>query len=306
MEIKELPDFRRDWNIADKNIDILEYVVHVADKFHPSFDGFDFVPSYDPITFNERYIERALTVQQRYERACSMGLTCSFEEYQQKQQYPFVLDADFKDRYSDEQLQNTIKAYGLDVSKLWYLIVYVNDYVKDLCVNAYKLDKPLLDELNTIKEGLSDASEIVLKSKGKKIYSTQKKAVIEILEKSLLQLINNYDNERDGLRTVNFNESETIEMSYRQYKFAEMMLYFLKDKKGKLQPNTHCKVYREKHFFVSMLLYVVGLYSDNTLSAKNKWYEPWYNDKENRNLSNLVKNYKNREFPHSVGKIYWK
>lgn len=63
MEIKELPDFRRDWNIADKNIDLLEYVVHVADKFHPSFDGFDFVPSYDPITFNDRYIERALTVQ---------------------------------------------------------------------------------------------------------------------------------------------------------------------------------------------------------------------------------------------------
>ena len=36
MEIRELPDFRHDWNIMfqEDNLDLLEYVVDVANKFH--------------------------------------------------------------------------------------------------------------------------------------------------------------------------------------------------------------------------------------------------------------------------------
>ena len=47
---------------------------------------------------------------------------------------------------------------------------------------------------------------------------------------------------------------------------------------------------------------VTGAKDEET--AKNKWYEPYYNDKTNRNLSLLVARYKNREFPHSVPQIY--
>ena len=63
-------------------------------------------------------------------------------------------------------------------------------------------------------------------------------------------------------------------------------------------------VFKEKHFFVSMLLYVVGLYAEDEETAKKKWYEPFYNDKDNRNLSFLVANYKKRKFPNSTPKIY--
>ena len=86
----------------------------------------------------------------------------------------------------------------------------------------------------------------------------------------------------------------------------DMMLYFLKDKKGKNPPHTIEMVFKEKHFFVSMLLYVVGLYAEDEETARKKWYEPYYNNKDNRNLSNLVRNYKNRKFPNSAPKIYWK
>ncbi len=103
---------------------------------------------------------------------------------------------------------------------------------------------------------------------------------------------------------LNPEERINIDKSYRQYKFAEMLLYFLKDKKGVNPPNAKEKVYKEKHFFISMLLYVVGLYDEDEETAKNKWYEPYYNEKENRNLSNLVRNYKNRKFKNSAPKIY--
>ena len=329
MEIKELPDFRNEWQVMhkDNNLELLEYVVAVANKFHSSFDGFDIYPSNDPMTFNNRYIESTLDLRGRYERKRSMGgfEDCSWEEYEKNYSDRGVLDTSFLDKYLDKQLQNTIMAYGLDVSKFWYLLLYVNDYVKDTCVNAHKEgNTPLLDEVNEMNEKLSEATEVVFKKDGKETFSTDRQATVDILKIAMQHFIHDYNNiienpdenvserlKEIGLDDVisnsyswSLHESVTIDLSYRQYKFAEMMLYFLKDKKGITPPNVREKVYKEKNFFVSMLLYVVGLYSEDEETAKNKWYEPYYNDKTNRNLSLLVARYKNREFPHSVPQIY--
>ncbi|MBR5842220.1 MAG: hypothetical protein IKY64_06390 [Bacteroidaceae bacterium] len=329
MKIKELPDFKRDWNIMfkDNNHDLLEYVIEVANKFHPSFDGIDFSQSTDPMTFNNRYIESRLDLRERYDRMRAMGFLKDYcwETYEKNYADRGILDASFLNKFLDEQLQNTIMAYGLDVSKFWYLLLYVNDYVKDTCVNAFKVGAPLLDELNEMNEKLSDTTEVIFKKDGKKKFSTDRKEVVNILKIAMRHFIHDYNNivenpdvnirerlKEIGLdnviynsRCLNWNEFVTIDMSYQQYKFAEMMLYFLKDKKGTTPPLIKEKIYKEKNFFVSMLLYVVGLYSEDEETAKTKWYEPYYNDKDNRNLSYLVAKYKNRKFPHSSPKIYW-
>lgn len=331
MKIKELPDFRHDWNIMfqEGNLDLLEYVVDVANKFHPYFDGQDISQSEDPIIFNDRYIESTLDLRGRYDRMRSMGWLkdCSWEDFEMNNSNAGILDTSFREKFMDKQLQNTIAAYGLDVSKFWYLILYVNDYVKDTCVGAYKVGTPLIEDLNEMNEKLSEASEITFTEGGKKKFSTDRKEVIDVLRLAMQHFINDYNNIvenpdekiRERLKaigldnvihnasTLHLHESVTIDLSYRQYKFAEMMLYFLKDKKGKNPPHTTEMVFKEKHFFVSMLLYVVGLYAeDDEEIARKKWYEPYYNDKDNRNLSNLVRNYKNRKFPNSAPKIYWK
>lgn len=330
MEIQELLDFKRDWNIAfkDNNIDLLEYVVDVANKFHPLFDGIDFSPSNDPMIFNNRYIESNLNLRERYNRMCSMGYFKDYsrEEYEKNNTKTPPLDTSFREKYLDTQLQNTIAAYGLDVSKFWYLILYVNDYVKDLCVNAFKSGEFLLDELNDMNKNLSEATEVILKKNGRKCFSSVRKEVVNILKIAMEHFINDYNaimenadeniNINEKLKEIgldhfiqnrgilNWHEFVTIDISYRQYKFAEMLLYFLKDKKGVTPPLIKEKVYKERYFFVSMLLYVVGLYEDEEETAKAKWYEPYYNEKENRNLSNLVRSYKNRKFPNSSPKIY--
>lgn len=331
MEIKELPDYKFNWNIAfsDNNLDLLEYVVKVANKFHSSFDGEDFGPSEDPIVFNNRYIESKLDLKEKYERLRSFGYLqdYSFESYYKGQEKSIILDASFIEKFLDLQLQNTISAYGLDASKLWYLILYVNDFVKDLGINTWDAGKFLLDELNELNEKLTTTTEIILKKDGRKHFSSERKQTIEILSIAMKHFINDYNciiesNSEDseeklkqlGLSGVILNISPplsfrsvvNIDISYLQYKFAEMLLYFLKDKKGVNPPNVKEKVYKEKHFFVSMLLYVVGLYDEDEETAKKKWYEPYYNDKDNRNLSNLVRNYKNRKFPNTIHKIYKK
>lgn len=328
MEIKELPDYKFNWNIAfsDNNLDLLEYVVKVANKFHISFDGEDFSPSENPITFNNRYIESKLDLKERYERLRSFGYlqNYSFESYCKGQEKSTILDTSFIDKFFDLQLQNTISAYGLDASKLWYLILYVNDFVKDLGIRAIGTGKLLIDELNELNEKLTTSTEIILKKDGRKHFTSERKQTIKILSTAMQHFINDYNsivesdsehkNEKlkqiglDGIiqnyGLINTKSVVNIDISYLQYKFAEMLLYFLKDKKGVNPPNIKEKVYKEKHFFVSMLLYVVGLYDEDEETAKKKWYEPYYNDKDNRNLSNLVRNYKNRKFPNTIHKIY--
>ena len=330
MEIRELPDFRHDWNIMfqEDNLDLLEYVVDVANKFHPFYDGESISESEDPMTFNDRYIESTLDLRGRYDRMRSMGWLkdWSWEDFEKNKSNAGILDTSFREKFMDRQLQNTIAAYGLDVSKFWYLVLYVNDYVKDTCVNAFKTGTPLLDELNELNENLSDATEVIFKKDGRLRFSTQRKEAIDILKKAMQHFINDYNTiienpdekirerlKEIGLDNIIYNDASlswkefvTIDLSYQQYMFAEMMLYFLKDKKGKNPPHTIEMVFKEKHFFVSMLLYVVGLYAEDEETARKKWYEPYYNNKDNRNLSNLVRNYKNRKFPNSAPKIYWK
>lgn len=328
MNIKELPDFQFDWDIAykDNNLDLLEYVTTVANKFNPSFDGVDFSPSEDTMTFNNRYIESKLDLRGRYDRMCSLGYfkDYSFDDYSKNSSKSNSLDTSFLDRYSDSQLQNTISAYGLDANKLWYLILYVNDYVKGIGVNAIGASEPLIDKLNELYDKLGTATAIILEKDGRKCFSSDRREVISILHTAMKHLIHDYnniiesecDNYKERLKQIGLNgviqntsilnthESVNIDISYRQYKFAEMLLYFLKDRKGTNPPNVKEKVYKEKHFFVSMLIYVVGLYNEDDDTAKMKWYEPYYNDKDNRNLSNLVRNYKNRQFPNTVSRIY--
>ena len=197
MEIQELLDFKRDWNIAfkDNNIDLLEYVVDVANKFHPLFDGIDFSPSNDPLIFNNRYIESNLNLRERYNRMCSMGYFKDYsrEEYEKNNTKTPPLDTSFREKYLDTQLQNTIAAYGLDVSKFWYLILYVNDYVKDLCVNAFKSGEFLLDELNDMIKNLSEATEVILKKNGRKCFSSVRKEVVNILKIAMEHFINDYN-----------------------------------------------------------------------------------------------------------------
>ena len=55
------------------------------------------------------------------------------------------LDDSFKEKFlTNEDLQNTIEAFGLDVSKFWYLLLFVYDFIEDIGTNA-----PLIRQVRT-------------------------------------------------------------------------------------------------------------------------------------------------------------
>lgn len=311
--------------------ELFEYVWKVADHFMPAYvepweEGEE--PSDAPVTFARRYLSGSIEQRER-----------------------------MLERFSDEQIQNTIRAYGLDADKLWYLMCFVADYISGF-EQTIQTGRWLFDEWYDFTLALEETAEIVLKKgNGRTCCKTSRKEIVDIVRTAMElyttrykvacdmrdKAMKTYDKckqcqndeeakslyakavsmakkaneifvelELDGpipnksplLKLDEECESISMEMSHRQYRFAKIMLWFLGDKKGRQPQDVEEKVYKERHFFVSMMLYVCGIYNENEDEARSKWYEPYFQEKDNRNLSNLVRNYKNRKLPIVINKWF--
>ncbi len=305
-----LPDFK-DKNIDDYldycDIDLLEYVCEVADWLLPNHEHPEHPVSTAPAIFANRYFESKISDDEvRFERHkmfyCYQG---TFEDYQQSNRYRLRLDNSYKDKYlQNKDLQETIKAFELDVSKLWYLLLFVHDYIEDIGTNAPKLGKTVKEDILDLTAKLSEATEITLKKSNRKSYSTDCERTIDFV-RTVLQFC--VDNE-EKLPQL-FSDSNTfasfefddyfLEKSHQKWKFADIFLYFLKDRKAKNLPNEgYVMVSRDKMLFISRLIYTVG-YADEE-------YNRYDNEKgkPNRMLSNLLRKYRNEKFPDVMGHYY--
>lgn len=119
-------------SVKDKLYDVeplLDYVKEITNKiFAPQFDALmkdpeisispNYVPSFHGI-FASRYISRDIKI---------------FKESQ--------------NRYAeDEEVLSALLAYGLDLEKFWYLLVWVKDYVDSCTLNVPKYHKSPAEEL---------------------------------------------------------------------------------------------------------------------------------------------------------------
>lgn len=166
MEIEELPDLKVNWIESYKYLaePLLEYVWEVANHFLPDYEDVSAAPA----IFANRYAERNLSVEERYERTQEMKtFKGTLEEYK-KREYR-KLDDSFKEKFlTNEDLQNTIEAYKLDVSKFWYLLLFVYDFIEDIGTNAPALNKSVLEDFSYFHTNLSEATSITLKKNNKK------------------------------------------------------------------------------------------------------------------------------------------
>ena len=326
MIIEELPDRKARWHEYNlvRNEPLLEYVWEVALEFAEAPSDFmeETNDSLAPTTFANRYAESKLTDEERYARHKEMyNSNQSFEEYTKDKYYK--LDTSFKDKFlNNKDLQNTIEAFGLDVSKFWYLLLFVYDYIEDFSTNAPTPHNNTLNEFNVFNAKLEEATEIMLKNKGRKCYETDREDIMKLIKTALDYFVNSYNAivETDctteeqleqlkklGLdnyvshRTIpiDWKEERTLDISYKKWYFAKMFLFFLENRKAKTLPHIKEKVSKDKMMFVSRLIYTVGYHG--------KEYNEEYDDKGNKNrmLSNLLRKYANEKFPTIVPKYYW-
>ena len=301
--IEELPDIKL--TIEDyyeyQDIELLDYVYEVANHFLPDNNG---IASKAPAVFCERYHQRNLTIEERYERHKEFYISnISFDDYQKYHADEKPLKANFKELYlSKNELQDTIKAFGLDVSKLWYLLLFVHDYIEDIGENAPTIGKSTLQDFNDFVDKLSEATSITLKKSNRKSYAVEREDTIRIIQAVLqhyTKIVNS--EELNGIldsHPINFKDKSYLDISYKKWKFADIFLHFLKDRKATVPKNTVYNVSKDKMLFISRLIYVVGYDTKRYYESHDKDYNP------NRMLSNLLRRYQKEEFPLVSGRHY--
>lgn len=319
--IEELPDLKIGWCESYKCLDepLLEYVWEVANHF-VSYEG-DI--SIAPAKFVNRYITSKLTPEENVLRLKEMGVDKSLEDFIAPNFKKMKMS--FKDRFlENEDLQNTIKAFGLDVSKLWYLLLFVYDYIEDFGTNAPSLKKSEVQDIGDFVDSLSNCSGITLTLTNgkKKNFVTSEKKTIEFIQLALDYYITTYNDiinqnlsQKDKLKllkeiglnhflehgqAIDFENKTNLEITFKKWKFADMFQFFLKDRKAdkKKLSQENVKVSTDKMMFISRLIYTVGY-------DGKRYNEEYHSDcSKNRMLSNLLRKYKNEDFPDFANHYY--
>ncbi len=327
-KIEELHDLKvNHWYDFDKYHEepLLDYVWQVANEFLPTVieDAGVLDDSKAPAIFANRYFESKLSIEERYIRFKEIhpNLNCTFEEYANNRKNEKLLDASFKDKFlSCEELLNTIEAFGLDISKFWYLLLFVHDYVEDICTDSPKPCESQLDLVKEFSNKLSEATCISIKAESSKSYTTTDKDVIHVVKAALNYFINAYydtvnNTGEEALQKIknmglkgfilgdtsfNPHEKRTLGKTYKEWKFAEIFQFFLEDKKAKTDRSqgNNMFVSKDKLLFISRLLYVVGYEGKDYYDEYNK------DANKNRKLSNVLRKYSNTDFPPAIPKIY--
>lgn len=317
--IEELPDLKIGWCESYKCLDepLLEYVWEVANHF-VSYEG-DI--SIAPAKFVNRYITSKLTPEENVLRLKEMGVDKSLEDFIAPNFKKMKMS--FKDKFlENEDLQNTIKAFGLDVSKLWYLLLFVYDYIEDFGTNAPSLKKSEVQDIGDFVDSLSNSSGITLTNGKKKNFVTSEKKTIEFIQLALDYYITTYNDiinqnlsQKEKLKllkeiglnhflehgqVIDFENKTNLEITFKKWKFADMFQFFLKDRKADKKKLSHInvKVSTDKMMFISRLIYTVGY--------DGKRYNEEYDSdgSKNRMLSNLLRKYKNEDFPDFANHYY--
>lgn len=301
--IEELPDINL--TIEDyyeyQDIELLDYVYEVANHFLPNIDG---LPSKAPAVFCERFHERNLSIEERYERHKKFYIfNLSFDDYLKYHSDEKPLKSNFMERYlNNRELQDTIEAFGLDVSKLWYLLLFVHDYIEDIGNNSPAIGKSTLQDFNDFANKLSEATGITLKKDNRKSYAVEREDTIRIIQAALqhyIKIVNSEElNGTLDSHPLNFKDKSFLDISYKKWKFAEIFLYFLKDRKATVPKNSIYNVSKDKMLFISRLIY--------TVEYDGKRYNEEYDSEGNKNrmLSNLLRRYMKEEFPPVIGLHY--
>ncbi len=325
MEIQELPDYKAYRSEIDKYLDepLLEYVWIVANQFLPVVDEDGRSESHAPIIFTNRWIESNMTTEERYARFLEFFPNNTQEDIEQYYSKRPLLDTSFKETFFEkEEVLQTLKAFNIDLTKFWYLLLFIHDVVEDVCKNAPVHEPSQIDKVNELSEEISVATKILLEHDGRQSYKTQDAFTLSVLKASVDYYIQTYNDilntsktreERDaklealGLNGVikswhvlNYDEKVKLEKSHRTRVFTAMFQYFLEDKIADREfvKRSREKISTDKLLLISRLTHIVGIQGEDYFAQYTE------NGDQNRKLSNLLSRYRNEPLPHMIGTIY--
>jgi hypothetical protein len=197
-------------------------------------------------------------------------------------------------------MRKTIKAFGLDIEKFWYLLLFVYDYASDKLSNGNTItntSKTIFaqDLMKQIGDSDVEDVEIIIKNKGKKIPISDvgKMSIITML----LEGYNNLYKDAYGY-DFNFpgsNDIKIFSLSYHMAMAVDMLEYTFNhiDKNwNTIHPDKSAGASLNKMLLYSQIMHLYRwtendnfLYDDSSLKGVLKIYK-----KKLKNLPEMVSN----------------
>ena len=198
--------------------------------------------------------------------------------------------------YEKSEIQDTLKAFGLDSSKFWYLCLFIKWKVDWEFNSAMTFPKEPLEKLKDLQAEFekldftkvrgkyvsSKTAELTFKVKGSKAYTIDDKETLAILN----NIINGY-----LLTTPTkgylLHESERVELSIatKMYLFNKYLTWFI----APLKADSKIHACKDKSLLISRMLYILGVYDHDGVDEEgNEGHE---NKKHKMNKENLWEEY---------------
>lgn len=254
--IERLKEFDRNIDPYDYKEPLLEYADEVANHFWGDYDPAKYV------------LEDGTEVE--------------------GQHLPSIVPHDFACRYLDgridtrkekiymesKEVQETIKAFGIDSAKFWYLCLMVKDYVDSRTNDAIKANPTHREELLRLVEELDKlhphfrnhtiscggTGELFVKIGKDKKFTITDGVTLSLINAAVSFLIGNskeYTNLLDS-SSLNVNERESLPLIYHIYLFNYYLSWFLKDIRG----IKGIYASKDKSLLISRMIFILGISDD--------------------------------------------
>ena len=203
-----------------------------------------------------------------------------------------------KDLYESRDIQDTLRAFGLDSSKFWYLCLYIKWKVDYECKTAFLLPKSGMEQLESLVDELKklspeNAATLQFKIDGNKTITVDNGFALAALCDALISYLPEIANEKClSPNSYGFDEIEKINLSTRTkiYLFNEYMSPFVKP----LKANKRIYASKDKSLLISRMIYIFSICDDSKLYTDLN--EKGYN-KQNQ-LKGYLSRYKPFKFWH--------
>lgn len=262
---------------------LLEYVIKVANNFIPDVEPIEMVlmDSVAPDTFVYRYTEG-------------------------------FIDTSRVNKYlASEEVIDTVKAFGLDVDKFWYLCLFIKDVAEGYTIDAVKKNpthreelKNLVAELDKLEPEIKNNRFVSVKGTGELTLKVRKHP-IKITDGRTLTLINYAvtklldeladNNELLDSASIDFNQKKDLKPVYQIYLFNKYLSWFMKP----LVADKASLASKDKSLLISRMIFILGISDDEN-------YFEEYNDKGDKLnfLKNNLRRYQDVEIP-TLNSYYW-
>lgn len=220
-----------------------------------------------------------------------------------------------KQYLQDNQLQNTLKAFGLDKGKFWYLCLMLKDVVDARTKNAIPIGFSPLTELEEVKKLFEQSpqnsmEELTLKIGEDKFSVTNPKtmryirnAMKSAMEQAIAQAKTDLNTYRGrpfhsrikGVDALKMDERINLPLSYQITLFHRYLYQFLKP----LQALKEVHASKDKMLLISRMIFILGISDDD------RYYDE-YNDSGDKlnHLKSNISRYKKID-PPTVCNIYY-